>query len=190
MAKRTKAARTKRATKRTASRSRGSKSDAIRLLKEDHQRVEQLFKEFENARRESQKARLAEQICNELKVHAQIEEELFYPVMREAIKESDLIDEAAVEHATAKDLISQIEKMSPGDELFEAKVTVLGEYVRHHVKEEESEIFPRARKSGVDLAAMGEQLMSRKQQLMNGASPMARPSIRPGRRGISPGLSA
>ena len=100
-----------------------------------------------------------------LTVHAQIEEEIFYPAAQDAIKEPDLVDEATVEHASAKDLIAQIESSEPSDELFDAKVKVLGEYIDHHVKEEESEMFPQVRKAKLDLDALGAQLQERKGEL-------------------------
>ena len=142
--------------------------DAIALLRADHQEVQNLFDKFEKTRSDDRKAALAEQICNELTVHAQIEEEIFYPAAREAVRDKDLLDEATVEHQSAKDLIAQIESSKPGDELFDAKVKVLGEYIRHHVKEEQNELFPQVRKTKLDLKALGERLMARKQQLMAG----------------------
>lgn len=107
-----------------------------------------------------------EQVCNELKVHAQIEEEIFYPAVRDAIEDDDLLDEAEVEHAGAKDLITQLESMQPGDDLYDAKVTVLGEQIEHHVKEEESEMFPKAKKSKVDVASLGVEMQARKMLLL------------------------
>lgn len=152
----------------TKSRSGGSK-DALALLKADHAAVKKLFKEYEKLCKEEaddeEKGELATRICQELTVHATIEEELFYPALRDAIDEQDLLDEAEVEHASAKDLISQIEQMNAGDELFDAKVTVLGEYINHHVKEEEGEMFKEARKTDVDLRALGEELQTRQQEL-------------------------
>ena len=140
--------------------------DALALLRADHQTVQELFDKFEKTRAEERKATLAEQICNELKVHAQIEEEIFYPAAREVIRDEDLLDEATVEHQSAKDLISQIQSGGPSDELFDAKVRVLGEYVKHHVREEQNELFPQVRKTKLDLKELGEQLMARKQELM------------------------
>lgn len=139
--------------------------DAIALLKADHEKVTGLFERFERSRQDEVKQRLADEICAELTVHATIEEEIFYPAVREAIGDDDLMDEATVEHAGAKDLIAQIRDASPGDELYDAKVTVLGEYIRHHVKEEHSEMFPKARQSGVDLKELGNRLSERKQAL-------------------------
>jgi len=142
--------------------------DAIALLRADHALVEDLFEQFEKARNERRKQTLATQICLELKIHAQIEEEVFYPAAREVLpKEKDLLDEADVEHASAKDLIAQIEAGKPGDDYWEAKVTVLGEYIKHHVKEEQTEMFPKVRKTRLDLKALGEQLRARKEELQS-----------------------
>jgi hemerythrin superfamily protein len=160
---------------RTSSRSSerpggGSGANAIALLKADHREVKKLFEQYEElADRDAgdeEKRALAEQICNMLTVHAQIEEEIFYPAARESIEETDLVDEATVEHASAKDLIAQIQDMDPSEELYDAKVTVLGEYIDHHVKEEERQMFPQARKADLDLEEMGMQLQQRKQELM------------------------
>ncbi len=154
-------------TKRTASTSSRRKSagpDAIQLLRADHAAVQKLFKEFEKAK-SNKKQELAATICNELTVHTTIEEEIFYPAARAAIDEEDLLDEATVEHASAKELIAQIEEGSPDDALWEAKVTVLGEYINHHVKEEQNELFPKVKKSGIDLKALGAQLEARKGEL-------------------------
>jgi hemerythrin superfamily protein len=146
-----------------------SAQDALVLLTEDHKTVQKLFKEYEklteNDADEEEKAALAKQICMELAVHAQIEEEIFYPAVRDAIEETDLLDEAEVEHASAKDLIAQLGAMAPGEELYDAKVTVLGEYVNHHVKEEQDEMFPKVKKAKLDTAALGAELLQRKQEL-------------------------
>ncbi len=139
--------------------------DAIGLLKADHRKVEQLFKDFEAAERNAEKGKLAAQICLELRVHAKIEEELLYPPAHEKIEE-DIVDEAMVEHAGAKNLIKQIEVMKPGEHLYDAKVKVLSEYIKHHVKEEENEMFPQLRQSGMDLTELGGRLKARKQQLL------------------------
>ena len=148
-------------------------ADACSLLDTDHRNVKKLFKEYEEltqskaASAQQKKRELATQICNELTVHAQIEEEIFYPALREAIKETDLLDEAEVEHGSAKELIAQIESATDVDEKFDAKVIVLGEYIDHHVKEERNEIFVKARAAkGLDLIAMREQLATRKEELM------------------------
>jgi hemerythrin superfamily protein len=142
-------------------------NDAISLLKADHKEVSEMLEKFESAR--STKEKLAHQICQALTVHAQIEEEIFYPAARDALGEEgkDLLDEAKVEHNSLKVLITNIEGSSPEDDLFDAHVSVLGEYVKHHVKEEEGELFPKLRKSEMDLKAIGEQLASRKKELMS-----------------------
>ena len=139
--------------------------DAISLLKADHQKVSWLFERYEKSRQDSVKQRLARQICDELTVHTKVEEEIFYPAVREAIGDEDLMDEATVEHAGAKALISQIKASRPSAELFDAKVTVLSEYIKHHVKEEHQEMFPKARKSGVDLKELGTRIAARKKTL-------------------------
>jgi hemerythrin-like domain-containing protein len=144
--------------------------DAIKLLTADHRAVKALFQNYQELvdgeADDNDKQHIAQQICSMLKVHAQIEEEIFYPAAQEAIKEPDLIDEATVEHASAKDLIAQLEASDPSDQLFDAKVKVLGEYIDHHVKEEETELFPQARKAKLDLHAIGEQLSERKSELL------------------------
>jgi hemerythrin superfamily protein len=147
---------------------RGRRQDALTLLKADHQEVKQLFTRFERANGRSEKERLGEKICNELKLHARLEEELFYPAVREAISDKDLVAEAEVEHASAKDLISQIEATSPSDEHYDALVTVLAEYVRHHIKEEEGEMFPKVRHSELDLVGIGERIRERKREEQKG----------------------
>jgi len=157
---------------------RGEK-DACDLLDADHKAVKKMFKEYEElteskARSASQKKQeLAQQICQELTVHAQVEEELFYPALRGVLKETDLLDEAEVEHQSAKDLIAQIQ--AGGDEeKIDAKVTVLGEYIDHHVKEERNEIFPKARAARkLDLIAMRDAIEARKEELMSEMSSMA-----------------
>jgi hemerythrin-like domain-containing protein len=145
---------------------RSAPQDAIALLRADHKAVKDLFEQFGKTRKDERKQALAEQICNELTVHAQIEEEIFYPAARGAIREEDLVDEATVEHQSAKDLIAQIRGGSASDELWEAKVKVLGEYIDHHVKEEQNEMFPQVKKTRLDLKGLGEQLMARKMELM------------------------
>lgn len=139
--------------------------NAITLLRADHAKVQQLFKDFEKANGKAKKSALAQTICSELTVHTKIEEEIFYPAAREALDETDLLNEADVEHASAKELIAQIEDGSPDDDHWDAKVTVLGEYINHHVKEEQNELFPKVRKSDIDLNALGEQLQARKKEL-------------------------
>jgi hemerythrin superfamily protein len=164
-----KSASKKSASKKSAAKKKSASSrapsDAIALLRADHKTVQDLFQQFEKTRSDDRKRALAEQICTELTIHAQIEEEIFYPAARGAIREEDLLDEAEVEHQSAKDLIAQIESGSPDDELWEAKVKVLGEYINHHVKEEQNEMFPQVKKTKLDLKALGEQLQARKMEL-------------------------
>jgi hypothetical protein len=164
-------------TKRSTGRSAGF--DAIKLLKMDHEKVQKLFKDFEKTDNNRRKQEIAATICAELTVHTAIEEEIFYPAAREVLEESDLMDEAVVEHTSAKELISQIEAGSPGDELWDAKVIVLGEYIEHHVKEEHKEMFPKVKKSGIDLKALGQLLEARKKELQSSA-PQPRDSARMG----------
>lgn len=144
--------------------------DATQLLDEDHKNVKKMFEEYKKLVQgdgeDGEKFALAQQICLELSVHAQVEEELFYEPVREAIDDDDLLDEATVEHASAKELIAQILEMEPSDDYYDAKVTVLGEYIDHHVKEEREEMFPKARKSKLDLVAIGEAIATRKEELM------------------------
>lgn len=162
----TSAKRTGSRSSRVAARTSAKPADAIKLLKDDHREVKTWFKEFENLDDDAEKEALAQKICLALTVHAQIEEELFYPALRKAIDDDDLLDEAEVEHASAKQLIADIQSMTPDDRLFDAKIKVLGEYVMHHVGEEENEMFPEARESDVDLKALGAQLAKRKKELM------------------------
>ena len=151
---------------------KSANNDAIELLKADHEKVKDLFEKFEalSDRSKVNKKKIADQICLELTVHTQVEEEIFYPAIRGPLKDDDMMDEALVEHASAKDLIAQISEMDPGDELYDAKVKVLSEQIEHHVEEEEGEMFPKVRKAKVDLAALGEQMAARKEELMAGAA--------------------
>lgn len=151
--------------------------DAITLLKQDHQEVKALFDAFQQD--DADKAEIAIEVCRLLTIHAQIEEEIFYPAAREAFGNDDgddLLDEAEVEHASAKDLIAQIEELGESDDLFEAKVKVLGEYVQHHVKEEEGELFPKVKTSGLNLDAVGSELEKRKKVLLSDAAREIAPS--------------
>lgn len=140
--------------------------DAIALLRADHKHVSELFAKYEGTRSLPTKKALVAEICSELSVHAQLEDEIFYPAVQKALKDKVLVPEATVEHATLKDLIAQIEGVEPGGDMFEARVTVLSEYVKHHVKEEQSEMFPKAKASRLDMAELGAQLAARKQQLL------------------------
>lgn len=143
--------------------------DAIELLKADHRKVEKLFKEYDQLVEAegsyNEKEALAATICAELTMHAQVEEEIFYPAARDILDEEDLVDEAVVEHASAKDLIAQLADMSPDDDLYDAKVKVLGELIEHHVEEEEDEMFPKLKKAKLDTAALGPQMADRKLEL-------------------------
>jgi hemerythrin superfamily protein len=147
-------------------------ANALDLLKQDHQEVKALFKDYDKLAEDEapgeERQALAAQICAMLTAHTTIEEEIFYPAAREALEDEgqDLLDEASVEHASAKELIGQIMTMGPDDDLFDAKVKVLGEYVDHHVQEEEKEMFPQCRKAKMDLDELGAQLLARKQELM------------------------
>ena len=150
--------------------------NAIDLLETDHEEVKSLFRKYGKlAKAEAsgdERAALARQICTVLKVHTQIEEEIFYPAAREVLPEGDLVDEAAVEHASARDLIVQIEAMRPNEDLYDAKIKVLGEYVDHHVKEEQDEMFPKLRRR-MDIKDVGARLQARKQELMAEGGPAA-----------------
>jgi hemerythrin superfamily protein len=145
-------------------------TDAVALLTHDHADVADLFDEYESLVEgeggDDEKQALAERICALLIAHSTVEEEIFYPAAREALEEQRLLDEAEVEHATAKDLIEQIQSMDPTDELYDAKVKVLGEYVQHHVQEEEGELFPRCQAAGMDLDELGEEIAVRRGELL------------------------
>jgi hemerythrin superfamily protein len=160
---------TTRKTKTLRSTTRSKKNDAIKLLTEDHNKVKKLFKEFKKLaekKDEEGKEELAGQICKELTVHAQLEEEIFYPAVRAAIEDDDLMNEALVEHTSAKELIAQIQSMKASDPMYDAVVTVLGEYINHHVEEEQNEMFPKAQKSDMDLEELGLEMAERKEALM------------------------
>jgi hypothetical protein len=152
--------------KSNQTRSRKEAMSAIDLLEQDHREVEAYFDEFEGLEEDAAKDDLAQKICMALTVHTRIEEEIFYPQAREAIEDDDLLDEALVEHDGAKKLIAEIEEMQAGEDLFDAKIKVLGEMIRHHVEEEEQELFLEVEKSDMDLQAVGEQLARRKAELM------------------------
>jgi len=146
-----------------------TKTDAIALLKADHRKVEELFEKFEAAKDGNAKKALAQQICIELSVHATIEEEIFYPACKDEV-EKDLLSEAYVEHDGAKVMIAELASGSPENEFYDAKMTVLSEEIKHHVKEEEKPgegVFAQARAAGLDMDALGDKLLARKQQLMN-----------------------
>jgi len=141
---------------------------AIEMLKEDHAKVQKAFKEFEKMDREdiATLQQMVQTVCEELKIHTTLEEEIFYPAVRDAIDDEDIMNEAAVEHETAKMLIDQLENMGPDDPNYTATFTVLGEYVQHHIKEEEGEMFPEAKKSDLDMEELGQRMKQRKEELM------------------------
>jgi hemerythrin superfamily protein len=157
------------ATAKKQSKASDASSDAIQMLVTDHKTVKDLFAQFQKMREDGsddEKSAIVQEICNALTVHAEIEEQIFYPAVREAIEDSDLMDEALVEHAGAKSLIAQLQEMDPEDDLYDAKVTVLGEQIAHHVEEEEGVMFPKATKAKIDTAALGAAMLERKTALM------------------------
>lgn len=171
----------RKSTRRASARSRkAAPGDAIALLKADHREVEGWFEQFESARSQSRQEELARKICQALKVHTEIEHEIFYPAFLEATGDEDIHHEAEVEHQGAEKLIAEIEASGPDDDYFRAKVTVLSEMIKHHVNEEEKRdgMFAKARQSNMDLAALGEQLAARKSDLMGeaGSKPQSRRS--------------
>jgi hemerythrin-like domain-containing protein len=159
-----------------------SAQDVIALLKKDHADVKRLFKQFERSESAKEKNALAARICEMLTVHSTCEDEFLYPAARHEFDDVDreLVNEASVGHATAKDLIGQLEMMSAGDERFAATMQVLGEYVNHHVEEEEGEIFPRLRTSDLDLKELGQQFTERKEQLTHLYERQVRGPVRTG----------
>jgi len=145
---------------------RAAVDNAIAVLTADHERVLELFDRFARIKSNGpQKAHLVERICDELELHTRVEEELFYPSVREVIEAADLMDEAVVEHDSAKALIDQLRGMKPGDGRYDAIVTVLGEYVKHHVREEQDVMFPKVRATDLDLLALGRAIKTRKRQI-------------------------
>ena len=156
--------------KRKASRKSSSRTkapDAIELLKKDHAAVKQAFKQFEKAKYKDPNAmrEFVATICKDLTMHTKLEEELFYPAVRAKVKDDELMNEALVEHNSAKTLIAEIEKLQGDDPMLKPSVTVLAEYVRHHVREEEREIMPKAKRLKLDLAGLAEQMLRRKEEL-------------------------
>ena len=143
--------------------------DAIALLRADHKLVSDLFSQFEKTRSGSRKKTLVAQICRELTALTQIEEEIFYPAVKQALKDKELIPEATVEHASVKDLIAQVQGVEPDGEMFDARVKVMGEFVKHHVKEEQNEMFPKAKGTRLDMQALGEEMAARKAELLAAA---------------------
>lgn len=152
-------------TTRKSAGSTGKAKDAIELLIEDHKRVQKMFKDFEKLEDEEEKSALVEQARTELMIHTMLEEEIFYPAAREALNEAHLVNEAEVEHASAKELIEELEGYDGADEMADAKFKVLGKYVNYHIKEEQDELFPNAKRAKLDVRELAEPLMQRKQEL-------------------------
>jgi hemerythrin superfamily protein len=149
-----------------AAKSHAAPKDAIALLKADHAAVSSLFADYEKTHSAAKKKALVSEICTALSVHTQIEEEIFYPDVKAALRDKLLVPEATVEHAGVKDLIAQIEGIDPDGEMYDAKVKVLSEYVKHHVKEEQNEMFPKVKESSLDLVELGARMAARKADLM------------------------
>ncbi len=171
-----------------------SKTDAISMLMEDHEKVKGLFDQFEKADNHSQKMKCVEKAIEELKVHAAIEEEIFYPAVRQKLDDPEgIMEEADEEHHVAKVLIAELDMMTGKEEHWEAKFTVLAENIRHHIKEEEGEMLPEARKTPIDFEALGAQMMARKKELQEkGVPPDAEAKMvkKSGLRGDSPAKHA
>ena len=148
--------------------------DAIALLKADHEAVSQLFAEYDKSRSVASKKAVVAQICTALRVHAQLEEEIFYPAVKTALKDKLMVPEATVEHASVKDLIAQLEGIEPDGEMYDARVKVLSEYVKHHVKEEQNEMFPKAKASSLDMIDLGTRMATRKAELISQTAAMAK----------------
>ncbi len=140
--------------------------EAPALLRADHELVSGLFAEYENTRSASRKKHIVARLCTELTVHAQVEEEIFYPAVKLALKDKELVPEAIVEHATLKALIAEVEGVEPDGEMFDAKIKVLSEYVKHHVKEEQTQMFPKAKATKLDMVELGAKLAARKAELL------------------------
>ena len=153
-------------TKTSATKESPTAKDAIALLKADHETVSDLFADYEKTDSSKKKKAIVAEICTELTVHTQIEEEIFYPAIKAALKDKLVVPEAIVEHAGVKDLIAQLEGVEPNGVIFDAKVKVLSEYVEHHVKEEQNEMFPKVKASSLDLVELGARMAARKADLL------------------------
>ena len=151
--------------------------DAIALLRADHQRVSDLYEQYEKARSTAKKRELVATICQELSIHAQVEEEIFYPAVKAALKDKELVPEAQVEHATLKELIAQVRDKEPDGEMFDAKIKVMSEYTKHHVKEEQNEMFPKAKATRLDMKQLGAQIAARKEELMANPDLLEKPPV-------------
>ena len=142
-----------------------NQQDAIALLKADHKIVDDLFKQFETAKSINVKKQLVDQICKELTIHAKVEEEIFYPAVQKALKDHELVPEAIIEHSSLKVLIAAVKGVEPNGDMYDAKIKVMSEYVKHHVKEEEREMFPEAKDTNLDMIELGRIMDKRKEQL-------------------------
>lgn len=140
--------------------------EATALLTADHKLVSGLFADYEKATTKAMKKKLVSQICMELSVHAQVEEEIFYPAVKKALNDHELVPEATVEHASLKWLIAQVEDIEPDGEMYDARMTVLSEYVKHHVKEEQDEMFPKANATHLNMVELGDRITARKHELI------------------------
>ena len=149
----------------SAARARTKAPDAIALLKEDHQKVSAQLEQYEKTRSPAKKQALVSTICLELSIHAIVEEEIFYPAVKAALKDRELVPEAIVEHATLKEFIAKVDGKLPDGEMFDAQIQVMSEYVKHHVKEEQTEMFPKARKTRLDMAELAQRILDRKEEL-------------------------
>lgn len=156
----------KKTAQKATNRAPAKPKDAIAMLKADHKQVSTMFDQFEAARSAARKKSLVAQISLALTVHTALEEEIFYPAVKKALRDKELVPEANVEHATVKDLIAQVLHAEPGGEEYDAKVKVMSEYVKHHVKEEQNEMFPKAQKTKLDMVALRDQMLARKEELM------------------------
>ena len=157
---------TRKAPAKTSRASTSSGQDAIALLRADHKKVSELYAQYESTRSPAKKKALVATICMELSVHARVEEEIFYPAVKAALKDKEMIPEAQVEHASLKELIAQVKDREPDGEMFDAKIKVMSEYTKHHVKEEQNEIFPAAKKTRLDMLDLGARIAARKEELM------------------------
>ena len=159
------------ATKSARPRAAPMPKDAIAMLRADHRKVSALFDDFEAARSAAKKKMLVAQICEELTVHTALEEEVFYPAVKAAMRDKELVPEATVEHASVKDLIAQVKDVEPDGEMYDAKVKVMSEFVKHHVKEEQNEMFPKAQQTRLDMVALRDEMLARKQLLLAESAP-------------------
>ena len=154
------------ATKKATAKKSVAPMEATAMLRADHKKVAGLFDAFEKTKSAARKKKIVSEICMELTVHATLEEEIFYPAVKAALKDHELVPEATVEHGSVKDLIAQVKDVEPDGEMYDARVKVMGEFVKHHVKEEQTEMFPKAKKTKLDMIALGAQMAARKAELM------------------------